>query len=393
MSDTAAPAAPAAPSNGKRRIVLTIIGLIFAVIGIGWLILWFLVLSLRETTDDAYVGGNLVTISSQVQGTVIALLADDTQRVQAGQVLVRLEPTDAEVALNQAAAVLAQAVRQVRQQTSTADSYDAEVDSRRHQLALAEADLKRRQPLLADQAIGAEELKHAETTVEVARSALLAAERQAAAAHVLVNGSNVAVQPAVLQAKAAYVQAWVANRRNTIIAPTSGYVAQRTVQVGQRLQPGQTLMTVIPLNALWVDANFKEVQLRHLRIGQPARLRSDLYGGEAIFNGRVIGMAPGTGAAFALLPAQNASGNWIKVVQRVPVRIGLDPDQLQQHPLRIGLSVDVNVDTKDTSGPMLAAAPTNAAVADTNVYVNDLADAQKDADAIIAANLSGAAQG
>jgi len=379
----ATPAAPAA-ENGKRRLALGILATVFACALLAWLLYWYLVLSRRESTDDAYVGGNLVSISAQVSGTVVAVLADDTQRVQAGQALARLDPTDLTVALEQAGAALAQTVHQIRQQTATATQYDAAVDSRRLELQLAQADLERRQPLLAAHAIAPEELKHAQSAVEIARTALAAAERQAAAAHAVVDGpEEIAQQPAVQQARAAYVQAAVAARRGTVLAPVSGYVAQRSVQIGQRVQPGQPLMTVIPLGKLWIEANFKEGQLRNLRIGQNARVTTDLYGRGVVFHGHVAGAAPGTGASFSLLPAQNASGNWIKVVQRVPVRIALDPQELDAHPLRIGLSTDVDVDTEDTSGPVLAAAPISAPVAETEVYATDLKSAESAADDII----------
>jgi membrane fusion protein (multidrug efflux system) len=379
----ATPAAPP-PESGKRRVALGLLTAIFAIALLAWLLWWYFVLARRETTDDAYVGGDLVTISAQVAGTVVAVLADNTQLVRAGQPLVRLDPTDLTVALDQAAAALAQTVRQTRQQTATATQYDAAVDGRRLELQLAQADLDRRQPLLAAHAIAPEELKHAQSAVDVARTALAGAERQAAAAHAVVDGvDEIAQQPAVQQARAAYVQAAVAARRGTVLAPVSGYVAQRSVQVGQRLQPGEPLMTVIPLGKLWVDANFKEGQLRSLRIGQDARLTTDAYGRDLTFHGHVAGAAPGTGSAFSLLPAQNASGNWIKVVQRVPVRIELDPQELQAHPLRIGLSADVEVDTHDTSGAVLAATPAATAVADTDVYASDLKAAEDAAEDII----------
>jgi len=360
---------------------------VFALAATGWLLYWYLVLSRRETTDDAYVGGNQVNISAQVAGTVLAVMADNTQLVRAGQPLVRLDPTDLTVALDQASAALAQTVRQIREQTATATQYDAAVDSRRFELQLAQADLDRRAPLLAQQAIAPEELKHAQNAVEVARALLIAAERQAAAAHAVADVGDIAQHPTVLQARAAYVQAAVAARRATVVAPVTGYVALRTVQLGQRVTPGLALMSVIPLGNLWIDANFKEGQLRRLRIGQPAAVSSDLYGGGVLFHGHVAGVSPGTGAAFALLPAQNASGNWIKVIQRVPVRIELDPQELARHPLRIGLSADVDVDTRDQSGTMLATSPASSAVSDTSVYAGDLAAAQSQADTIIRASL------
>ena len=375
-------------ANGKRRIILIVIALVFVLAGIGWWLLYVLVFSLRETTDDAYVSGNQVSVSSQIAGTVIAVLADDTQLVQTGQVLVKLDPTDSEVALAKAKSALANAVRQVRQQTELASQYDAAIASRKLELARAEADLKRRQPLLADKAIAPEEVSHARETVENARAALDLAERQSAAAHALVDGTPIAENASVMQAKAAFREAWINAERNGIVAPLGGYVAQRAVQVGTRVQPGQALLTIIPLHDLWVDANFKESQLRNIRIGQPVAIESDLYGGSAGFHGKVVGLAPGTGAAFALLPPQNASGNWIKVVQRVPVRISLDPKELDQHPLRVGLSTSVRVDTHDRGGPVLAVAPSSKPVAETDVYGSDFAKAEAEANAIVRANLA-----
>ncbi|HEY5263773.1 MAG TPA: HlyD family efflux transporter periplasmic adaptor subunit [Steroidobacteraceae bacterium] len=375
------------PANGKRRKVLLLIAAIFIVLGLLWGAYWVLVLSKRERTDDAYVNGNKVVISAQVSGTVIAVLADDTQRVTAGQVLVRLDPIDAETNLNRAVSALAQTVRQVRQEKSTADQYDSVIETRKLELARAQADLAKREPLLADHAIAPEEVRHARESVELARAALTQAIRQATSAHALVEGTPVQDNPAVLQAKAAFRDAWIASQRNAVVAPVTGYVAERSVQLGQHIQAGQALMTVIPLNSLWVDANFKEVQLRHLRIGQPAEVRSDLYGGNFIYHGHVKGMSAGTGAAFALLPAQNASGNWIKVVQRVPVRIQIDDADLVKSPLRVGLSTTVTVDTTSRNGPVLATGANDMPVGDTRVYSQDLEKANAEADAVVRRNL------
>jgi membrane fusion protein (multidrug efflux system) len=386
MNATVDQVADAPPAN-KRRRILVIIGLIFLVIGVAWAAYYILVLSIRERTDDAYVNGNKVVISAQVPGTVIAVLTDDTQLVTAGQVLVRLDTVDSETALARAASALGQAVRQVRQERADADQYDSLIATRKLELARAQADLAKREPLLAQSAIAPEEVRHGRESVALARAALTQAERQAAASHALVDGTNVQDNPSVLQAKAAYRDAWIAAQRNAVVAPVTGYVADRSVQLGQHIQAGQALMTVVPLNNLWVDANFKEVQLRHLRIGQPAEVRSDLYGGSFIYHGHVQGMSAGTGASFALLPAQNASGNWIKVVQRVPVRIQIDDADLTKSPLRVGLSATVTVDTTSRSGPVLAAEPADKAVGITQVYTQDLEKANAEADAIVRRNL------
>jgi membrane fusion protein (multidrug efflux system) len=385
MNATLDPAAN--PSNGKRRRILLLIAVIFIVIGGLWAAYWVLVLAKREKTDDAYVNGNRVVISAQVSGTVVAVLADDTQLVKAGQVLVKLDPIDAQTALSRAASALAQSVRQVRQQKATASQYDSEVETRKLELARARADLAKREPLIAAHAIAGEEVRHAQESVQMARAALTQAERQALSAHALVDGTPVEDNPAVLQAKDAYRDAWIAAHRNAVLAPVSGYVAERSVQLGQHIQAGEALMTVIPLHSLWVDANFKEVQLRNLRIGQKTEVRSDLYAGSFIFHGHVQGMAAGTGAAFSLLPAQNASGNWIKVVQRVPVRIQIDDGDLIKSPLRVGLSATVTVDTTSRDGPVLAREASEAPVGDTQVYVQDLDIANAEADAVVRRNL------
>jgi membrane fusion protein (multidrug efflux system) len=386
MNANIEPAAPAGASD-KRRRVLALIALIFLVLGALWAAYWVLFLSTREQTDDAYVNGNKVVISAQISGTVIAVLTDDTQLVKAGQVLVRLDPIDAQTALDRASSALAQAVREVRQQQSTADQYDSAIETRRLELARAQADLAKREPLLAERAIAPEEVRHAREGVELARAALAQAIRQSASSHVLVDGTSVEDNPAVLQSKAAYRDAWIAAQRNAVVAPVTGYVAERSVQLGQHIQAGQALMTVIPLNTLWIDANFKEVQLRHLRPGQPAQVRSDLYGSGHIFHGHIVGMSAGTGAAFALLPPQNASGNWIKVVQRVPVRIQIDDNDLERSPLRVGLSATVTVDTTSRDGPVLAAGVNDRTVGITQVYTQDLEKANAEADAVVRRNL------
>jgi len=375
------------PSNGKRRRILLLIAAIFIVIGASWAAYWTLVLAKREKTDDAYVNGNKVVLSAQIAGTVIAVLADDTQLVKAGQVLVKLDPIDAQTALSRAASALAQTVRQVRQQKATASQYDSEIETRRLELARAQIDLTKREPLIADHAIAGEEVRHAQESVQLARAALTQAERLSLSAHALVDGTPVDTNPAVLQAKDAFRDAWIAAQRNAVVAPVTGYIAERSVQLGQHIQAGEALMTVIPLHALWVDANFKEVQLRNLRIGQNAEVRSDLYGGSFIFHGRVQGMSAGTGAAFSLLPPQNASGNWIKVVQRVPVRIRIDDNDLVKSPLRVGLSATVTVDTTTRSGPVLAPEANDEPVGDTQVYTQDLAKANAEADAVVRRNL------
>jgi membrane fusion protein (multidrug efflux system) len=377
----------AAKDPAKRRRALLIVAAIFILAGVAWFLLWLFVFSTRVKTDNAYVDGNQVAISAQVPGTVVAILADNTQRVVAGQVLVRLDPTDASVRLDQARSALAQAVRGVRQQTSSASGADAQVVTARLALQKSEADLKRHLPLLAAHAESPEIVQHLRDGAAQARAALKAAEAQAAAAHAAIEGTDVARNPAVMQARANFRAAWVAAQRNAIYAPVSGYVAERSVQLGNNVQPGQQLMTVVPLHDLWIDANFKESQLRHIRIGQPVKIVSDVYGDDAEFHGKVTGLGAGTGSVFSLLPAQNATGNWIKVVQRVPVRVSLDNKELDKHPLRIGLSTEVTVDITDDKGAVLAEAPAQQPVAETDVYEQMASKADAEADRIIRANL------
>src|SRR5476649_1214003 len=381
------PAAPA-PNDRKRRLVLVGITLAFIAAGIAYAIYYEAVLSKSQDTDNAYVGGNLVTLSSQVAGNVQEIRADETQMVQAGAELVKLDSADADVALSQAEARLGNVVRQQRQRYADVAQYDATVAERQLALKDAEDDLARRKPLAADHTVSGEDVAHARQAVDNARAAIAVAQKQADAAKSGIEGVAPGQHPAVQAAKADYVQAWLAARRNSILAPVSGYVAKRSVQVGAHVTPGTPMLSIVPLDQLWVDANFKESELRNIRVGQSATIEADMYGSKVTFHGKVLGLSAGTGSAFSLLPAQNASGNWIKVVQRVPVRIALDPKELREHPLRIGLSTTVNVDIRDTGGPMLGAPMPPSAVYSTKSLVQPLSQAGSAADAIIARNLA-----
>jgi membrane fusion protein (multidrug efflux system) len=378
----------AAKDPAKRSRALLIVAIVFVLAGLTWLLLWLFVFSKRETTDNAYIGGNQVALSSQVPGTVVAILTDDTQHVAAGQVLVKLDPTDADVRLRQTGSALAQAVRQIRQQNASVSEADATVAARAVDLRKAQADLKRHVPLVGAQAESPETVQHMRDSVAQAQAALDAAEAHARSVRATVEGIDVADNPSVMQARANFRSAWIAAQRNTIVAPVSGYVAQRSVQLGASITPGQQLMTIVPLHDLWIDANFKENQLRHIRIGQPVTLTTDLYGSGVKFHGKVIGLGAGTGSVFSLLPAQNATGNWIKVVQRVPVRIALDNQELDQHPLRVGLSADVDVDITNDKGPVLSSRAAQPP-AQTSVYDQVAAHADEEAQKIIRANLGG----
>ncbi|HVT35575.1 MAG TPA: HlyD family efflux transporter periplasmic adaptor subunit [Nevskiaceae bacterium] len=308
-----------------------------------------------QDTDDAYVSGDVVQVTSEVAGTVISLAADDTQGVQRGQNLLALDPADAQVAADRADADLARAVRNVRALQAQSQQLRAQVNERTTALSRAQADLQRRASLVDSGAVSHEELAHARETVRQAQADLAAAREQANVIDAQIENTTLQTHPQVQAAEAAVREAALALRRTHIAAPVDGVVARRAVQLGQRVAAGTPLLAVVPLDGVWVDANFKEVQLADLRIGQPVTLHADFYGDDVVYHGRVAGLAAGSGSAFALLPAQNASGNWIKIVQRVPVRIALDADELKAHPLRIGLSMNAKVDVRDTTGALIAA--------------------------------------
>lgn len=370
-----------------RRKVMIRFSIFLAIIALLLLLYWFFVLRNEQDTDDAYVGGNIVAISSQVQGTVTTVMADEADFVKSGQTLVRLDPSDTKLAFERASAELAQAVRQTRTLVTGNQQLAAQVAQRRADLTRAEGDLKRRQSAVADGGVGMEELQHARDAVAAARAALTATEQQLKANRELVLADSAAQHPQVAAAAAQVRERWLALQRTNIISPVSGQVAKRSVQLGAQIAPGSPLLAVIPLDSLWVDANFKESQLRDLRIGQPVKLRADIYGSSVTYHGKIVGLSAGTGSAFSLLPPQNATGNWIKVVQRVPVRIALDPKELREHPLRIGLSMVVTVDTADTSGPILSSKPRLKPVLQANVYEQRLKDADAVVNEIIQQNL------
>jgi membrane fusion protein, multidrug efflux system len=372
------PAPNARPSNnnGKRKRMMTVLVVIILLAAVGYGAYYFLVARFQETTDDAYVNGNVVQITPQVTGTVVAVNADDTQTVKVGDPVVVLDPADARVALQQAEANLAQVVRQVRGLYVDDNQYQAQVAVRQSDLSRAQDDLRRRMTVAQTGAVSAEEISHARDAVRGAQAALDAAQQQLAANRALTSNTTISDHPNVMAAAAKVRDAYLNNARNTLPAPVTGYVAKRSVQVGQRVSPGTPLMAVVPLNGVWVDANFKEGQLRHMRIGQPVELTADIYGSSVVYHGKVVGFSAGTGAAFSLLPAQNATGNWIKVVQRLPVRIELDPQELEKHPLRIGLSMQVDVDIRNDNGGQLGNAQNT--VYQTKVFdkYGDEADAE-----------------
>ena len=383
---TAATAAgPEAALNARRKRWLGVVIGGFAAIGIAYAAYWGIHLRHLESTDDAYVGGNVVQITPQIAGTVVAVGADDTAFVKAGQTLVQLDQADAQVALEQAEAQLGRAVREVRSLFATSGQLQASVEMRQSDVAKANEDLARRERLAGSGAISKEEVQHARDAARSAQSALVAAQQELAANRARVDRTTVENHPDVRNAAARVHDAYLTYARTALPAPVSGYVAKRSVQLGQRVSPGTPLMAVVPLEQVWVDANFKEAQLAGMRAGQPVKVTADIYGGKVVYHGRVAGFGAGTGAAFALLPAQNATGNWIKIVQRVPVRIALDPKELSEHPLQIGLSMQAEVDTRERGGNRLPEI-SQGTVYSTDVFrsVEERADAR--VKAVIAAN-------
>ncbi|WP_395702099.1 HlyD family efflux transporter periplasmic adaptor subunit [Aquabacterium sp.] len=405
---------PVAAPAARRKALAIVAGVVVAG-GLAWGAWWTLVASRVETTDNAYVQGNVVQITPQIPGTVVSINVDDTDVVKAGQPLVRLDPADAQLALDQAQAQLGQTVREVRTMYANNATLKAQIAAREAEVSRAQAevarlqadlvraqdDVARRKPLVASGAVGAEEYAHAtaqlsvaqsavaaaKSNVEAARSAVAAAQEQLASNQSMTDGTPVEQHPNVLRAAARVREAWLAVKRADLLAPTDGVVARRSVQVGQRVAAGAPLLTVVALDKLWVDANFKEGQLQRMHVGQPAKLTADVYGRKVEYSGRVVGLGAGTGAAFALLPAQNATGNWIKVVQRVPVRIALDPKELAAHPLRVGLSMDVSVDVSKADGPPLTAGERSQPVAQTSVFDALAREADAEVQRIVKANL------
>jgi len=356
MSHT--PDAPAHEANAHRgqtrRIAFVALGVLVVLSGLAFGAWWFLYGRYFESTDDAYVSGYIIAVTTRVPGTVLAIHVDNTQWVRRGQPLVELDPAEFSIALQAAEADLAHTVRQVNSLFSKANELRAQTAQARVQLGLAQGDYTRRIHAIGDGAVSQEDLTHAHDAIDAAKATLDAAQSQHWETLTQIVGTTLTNHPDVLAAEARLKTALLNLDYTYITSPIEGEIAQRNVQLGEQVAAGWPLMAVVPLDDVWIDANFKEVQLQHMRIGQPVRVTADIYGGSVTYHGRVVGLAAGSGASFALLPPQNATGNWIKIVQRVPVRIALDANELRAHPLRIGLSVTANVDVHDQSGGLVA---------------------------------------
>mgnify|MGYP004683864927 FL=1 len=361
-------------SNNKsqqRKKGLSIFILLLLLIAIGSAAYWYLFIKGFEETEDAYVSGNQVMVSAQVAGNISKINVDNMDPVQAGDVLLELDDTNAKLSFEQAKSNLANAVRQVSQLNYTVKQLKSAVRANEITLAQAQGNLNRRVQLVKDGAIDKESFQHAKEAVELAKANLTTSQNQLGANQALLLDGPLSEQPQIQSAISNLKQAWLNLERTRIRSPIKGYVARRNAQVGQAVSVGGALMAVVTTEQMWLDANFKETQLTHMRIGQPVEIHFDLYGKDKTFNGKVVGIEMGTGSAFSLLPAQNATGNWIKVVQRVPVRIQLDPQQLAENPLRIGLSATVKVNVSDSKGETLRDQAPATTLYSTNVLQYD----------------------
>jgi len=374
------------PNNNRKKALLSVGG-IFLLIGLIALII--AIIDRNDVyTDDAYVNGNTVQLMSQIPGTVMTINTDDTQLVKQGQILVQLDPTDTNIALQNAQAKLADTVRQVKQIIENSESALATLKISEAQLKKAKLDLKRRKGLVGDSAVSHEDFQHSETEYQTASEQYNAALHHYQSLQALVKNTELFTHPSVERAKAEFKAAYVNSKRTTIVAPATGFVAKRSVQIGQQILPNAPLLAIVPLQEIWVDANYKESQLRDLRIGQPVSVEADAYPGVK-YHGKVVGLSAGTGAAFSLLPPQNATGNWIKIVQRLPVRISLDPKEIQKHPLQIGLSMHITSHVGDQSGKRLATPTKLKPIYSTDVYTEQVKQANQLIEKILQENSRG----
>lgn len=390
MDVSAAAREPQQPNkkNKTRTRALIFLTVLLVTIGIAYLAWWLLILSHYQETDDAYVAGNQAQVMAQVTGSVNKVWFDNTDLVKQGDVLVTLDRTDADQAFEKAQTALATSVRQTHQLIINGKQYQATIELQKTALEQAQADLRRREPLGAAKLLGKEDLQHARDAVATAKARLDVAMQQYNANQAMILNTSLENQPAVKQSAAQLRDAWLTLQRTTVVSPIDGYVSRRSVQVGSQISSTTPLLAIVPANNLWVDANFKETQLAGMRIGQPATVVSDIYGDDVVYHGKVVGLDMGTGSAFSLLPAQNATGNWIKVVRRLPVCIALDAQEVAKHPLRIGLSTLVKIDTRSSEGAVLATSVRSKPAYASDALALDLAPVNQLIADIIRANAS-----
>lgn len=380
-------AKPMQHSRNLLRRGLLLLGAVLGAVAIGGY--YFLFMRYHVTTDDAYVNGYLVRLTPQVSGTVVAIDADETQYVRRGQVLVKLDPLDAQIALARAKADLAETVRDVAQLFAEERRDAAQIVVAQTALSQATEDLARDRSLAAIHGVSQETLEHDEDAARSARAALVQAQATFASIRDQTEGTTPATHPRVLQAEANLRAAWVTLARKNVVSPVCGYIVRRSIELGEHVTPSTQMLAIVPMRSMWVDANFKEDQLGSLRIGQPVDVDVDMYGSHVLYHGKVLGLTAGTGSSLAILPTQNATGNWIKIVQRLSVRIGLEPRELAQHPLFLGLSANVNVNVRNEVGSALSETPVWKAAQHTGVFNDQESGANGAIDGIIAANLGG----
>jgi Multidrug resistance efflux pump len=368
------PEPTALPKNNHRRAIF-IASAVFLFCLISVFLYWLIWGRFHERTNDAYVNGNFIMITPQEPGIVVSIFADNAQRVEEGQPILELDRHDAEIALNHAKARLGSSVRSVNQLFFKAEELRAKKEEYEARLIRAQLDYDHRAALVADASVSREDYEHSETALLGALAALLEVEKELSRASAQVEKTSVSDHPFVQEAKASLQKAFLSLHRCLVLAPATGIVTQRKAQVGQWVLANEPLIALVPLEQIWVDANFREVDLQHVRIGQPVSLFADMYGRRKKFQGKVVGLNPGTGSIFSILPPQNATGNWIKIVQRVPVKISLDPNEVKKRPLVLGLSMTATIDTHDRSGERLPTAALAKAIYQTDVYVNELAGA------------------
>lgn len=375
-------------NNQKRNQLLWAFTALLVVLGIVFLLFWIFYLQFRETTDDAYANGNMISINAVVEGSVVAFYADNTELVMQGQLLVQLDTTDFQIKYEKELATLANVVLQVQQLYDTALANQKIVESKKVALERAQFDYNNRSRLIQSLAVSKEDFVHSRDALLTAELELKQAEYQYKVSLDAVGNTDIENHPLIKQQEANVKEAYYQLKHCSIYAPATGYIAQRSVDVGEWVEVSTQLMSIIPKDYVWVDANFKETQLRHMRVGQPATVWFDMYGSDVKYHGKVLGIASGSGSVFSLIPPQNATGNWIKIVQRLPVRISLDPETVKNYPTRLGISAEVKVDTSDRDLPLLATSPSRTAVGITHVFDIDFTPVNEVINAIICENLN-----
>ena len=383
------PSSPEQPeeNHAKRKKLILIILIIFFVLAVACIVYWLIWGRFREYTNDAYVSGNMVELSSQISGSVVSINTDDTDFVEQGQLLVELDITDPLIALEASKADLAQSLRTVVNMFERVKELEAQAEIDQAQLVKATQDFEHRENLVESGGVSVEDFEHSEAALKTAFNTLILTHHQLKAAIAQIDNTSVVTHPLVEQSKNKVRDAWVRFQRCKIYAPATGIVSQRTVQVGQWVNPNDPLLAIIPLDQIWADVNYKEVQLKNLRIGQPVKIKSDIYGRSMKYHGTLVGLTGGTGAVFSVLPPQNATGNWIKIVQRLTVRVNFDPEEIRKFPLMLGLSLEATADTHHRKGKRLPQVSVQKPVYETCVFRRQIQGAEDFIQEIIKENV------